>query len=260
MNRSVASKIARAALCLSVLPFAAVTLAACSAADTGSEETNTTGRVSMALTAVSGGTTYRLTSASFAIDGPTDTVLTSSADPSVTVLTAELATGNYTSTLQGGWVLERFNGVAFVPVQATLVSANPANFTIADGEVTNLVYQFNTDGTVVTIGTGFLSVSIEVTETAQGCTAFGDGCAAGEWCAPAAVGGGTQNICLPIGPLAAGAACDGTVPCGLNAVCASLGAAPQCVELCPLALAGNVCPASGNLCNGTVSPDFGACL
>lgn len=260
MNHSFLSRVARAALCLSFLPFAVAGVGACTAADTGSEETHSTGRVSMALTAVSAGTTYRLADASFVIEGPTSTVLTSAEDPSVTVLTTELATGNYLSTLQGGWELERFNGVAFVPVQATLVSANPANFTIADGEVTNLVYQFNTDGTIVTIGTGWLSVSIQVTETGQGCSEFGEGCASGEWCAPRAVIGGEENVCLPVGTLAPGDACDGSEPCGRNAVCASLGTGTECIELCRIEDAGDVCPESGNVCNNTVSPDFGVCF
>jgi hypothetical protein len=124
------------------------------------------GTVSMQLTTNVGTTTYRLSTAVFTIGGgPTTTQLFSSDDPAETALTAELAVGDYTSTLEPGWVLERNEGGTFVAVPATLVSSNPVSFVITDGGVTNLAYQFNTPGATVTVGTGTLVISVGVTET-----------------------------------------------------------------------------------------------
>lgn len=258
MNRE-RSSMARWGLFLALVMGMTLVTPACMTATDGESET-TVGQVSLALTAVSGTTTYRLADATFDIEGPTATVLSSADDPSITVLTAELATGNYLSTLQGGWQLERFDGTAFVPVEATLVSANPADFTITDGQVTDLVYQFDTDGTIVTIGTGSLNISIDVNETTSGCTAFGEGCATDEWCAPGSVLESEENVCVPTGTLLVGEPCDGTINCVENALCAQISAdGPQCVELCPISELGNAC-ASGGVCSDSGFADAGVCL
>jgi hypothetical protein len=231
---------------------------ACSAQPDGQEEASSSGTVSMALSTVTNGTQYRLHGATFTIAGPTATQLVTSDDPAQSVLTATLDVGSYTATLQSGWVLERSDGTSFVPVDATVVSANPATFQITDGGTTNLTYQFNTNGTIITIGTGTLNLSISVTETAAICTVLGAGCSAGNWCAPASIAGGT-NVCVGAGPLAVGEACDATVGCVANALCGDIGAGTVCLMLCSHDQIGAACAGAGT-CTEVGYPDFGLCL
>jgi len=120
----------------------------------------------MELVTSTGGTTYRLHGATFQVSGPQHATLSSDTNPETSVLTASLAVGGYSVDLQDGWDLERQDGDHFVTVQATLLSSNPETFQIAAGGVTNLVYQFLTIGTVVTIGTGTLDISLQVITTA----------------------------------------------------------------------------------------------
>ncbi len=233
----------------------------CSVDSANSSEEASVGTVEMALSSSTATSTYRLFNASFVIDGPESTVLSSSEDPTETVLSATLQTGSYTSRLQPGWVLQRNDGGLWVSLASTLVTPEPAAFQIQDGATTNLVYQFQTDGTIITVGTGNLNVSINVTETGDlVCTAFGAGCAANEWCAPAGLIG-NEPICIPTGTLPANAPCDGAAQCAPNTVCASIdGLNNTCIELCPSTSAGQACPGGGGICDPTLTPDFGICL
>jgi streptogramin lyase len=120
------------------------------------------GTIQMALVTSAGDVTYRLHAARFVVSGPTAIILDSEVQPEATRLSATLASGTYSINLEGGWDLGRQDGANFVQVQATLVSVNPTNFRIATGGVTDLAYQFRTDGGVITIGNGTLNVSIEV--------------------------------------------------------------------------------------------------
>jgi hypothetical protein len=53
-----------------------------------------------------------------------------------------------------GSTLQRNDGGSFVNVQATLVSPNPTPLAVTDGGTTSLVYRFETDGTVISTGSG----------------------------------------------------------------------------------------------------------
>ncbi|HVJ14832.1 MAG TPA: hypothetical protein VM686_05305 [Polyangiaceae bacterium] len=225
-----------------------------------SEDEAKTGSVSMALSSVTNGTEYRLSNAVFQIDGLVSTSLQSSDMVGETVLSAVLPVGGYTSSLASGWVLQRNDGGTFVNVQATLVSQNPVAFQVNEGSSTSLVYQFDTDGTIISIGSGSLDISIAVNETGTpaACTPFGAGCAASEWCVPGALFGAPDQ-CVQTGPLQPGDACDGTVGCGMNQLCGDIGLGNQCLELCSGSTFGQPCPGGGGVCTDFGDPTVGLC-
>ncbi|XXX81475.1 hypothetical protein WMF30_22215 [Sorangium sp. So ce134] len=256
MSRSALVKLGFVA-CLAAAPL----FAACTSGPDVAEEAEITGRASMSLVTQANGRVYRLSNALFSIQGPIFTYLSSSDDPSETALTAALPVGDYTSFLETGWVLERNDGGAFVPVQATLVSGNPAWFTIYDGATTQLVYQFQTDGTIITIGDGQLDISIEVTEVGGGaCSPLGAGCSSGEWCVPGELVEG-QPFCYPEGDIPVGGACDDPARgCVANALCGDIEGTGMytCLELCLTSSLGLPC-ASGGICNDIGYTEFGIC-
>jgi hypothetical protein len=134
----------------------------------------------MALITSAGGASYRLHSARFIVTGPTMATLDSEIQPDASKLTTTLATGAYTTDLQDGWDLERLDGGTYVTIQATLVSPNPSAFQVAAGATTNLAYQFATSGGVITVGTGTLNISIQVSvATPDGGVGGGQGGAGG---------------------------------------------------------------------------------
>ncbi|WP_437670200.1 hypothetical protein [Sorangium sp. So ce131] len=255
MARSMFVKLGFAA-CLAAAPL----LPACFSGPDGTEDVESTGRASMSLVTQTNGRVYRLSNAIFAIEGPVFTYLSSTDDPDETRLTAALPTGDYLSSLQPGWVLERDDGGTFVPVQATLASGNPVPFTIFDGTTTQLVYQFQTDGTIITIGDGQLDIAIEVTEVGGGvCTPFGAGCAAGEWCVPGELADGNP-LCYGAGEIPVGGSCeDPSLGCVTNALCGDLGTGLICLELCPVSQLGELC-ANGGRCNEVGYTEFGICF
>ncbi|WP_437779196.1 hypothetical protein [Sorangium sp. So ce1097] len=245
---------------------AAPLLPACTAAPGGTEhadDAESTGRASLSLVSETNGRVYRLSNALFAIEGPIFTYLSSSDRPDETVLSAALPTGDYQGFLEPGWVLERYEGDTFVPVQAALISPNPAGFTIFDGATTELVYRFQTDGTIITIGNGQLDISIEVTEVGGACTPLGAGCTEPAWCVPGELLGGAPS-CYPGGDIPVGGACalDGSTLCAPSSLCGDLegtgGDFGTCIELCPSELLGAPC-ASGGVCADIGYVEFGIC-
>jgi len=123
------------------------------------------GNLRMSLTAIANGHTYRLRQATFVITGATSTtVLETESQPDAPALTTVLDVGSYSVLLSGEWFLERVDASGPVHVNATLTSSNPASFQITAGATTGVPFQFSTDGTVVTIGTGTVSVTTVVTE------------------------------------------------------------------------------------------------
>jgi hypothetical protein len=120
------------------------------------------GVLALALTHDDAGTSYRLQGASLSLDGPTQQTLQPPADEML--LQLELASGDYTLTLQDGWQLEREDGATWTPVAADYVGEPSIAFTITAGEVTPVALRFVVldDGGVVTLGTGTLEVSLQV--------------------------------------------------------------------------------------------------
>ena len=226
------------------------------------------GSVSLPLVMSTPSAMYRLSDATFTIDGPTPTILNSSDDPAEVELTASLGAGSYEIVLEPGWALERDGGSGFVAVSATLLSSNPRSFTIEPSTTTALTYQFETSGTVVG-GDGQLTVDLQVDDSAvPTCTPFGAGCPSGSWCTPAVLG---SIGCTPVGPVAPGGFCDAFTDCGANSVCLpepddSPLPLPNpfplfvCTELCSAEQVGSVCPASGLTCTGSGTPGVGQCL
>jgi hypothetical protein len=252
-------------LCFAVLG-ATVAISGCSSgAERGSEAA--TGTVSMQLTGQTNGNSYRLRNARFEVLGPTMAVLDSESDLTVTTLNTTLPSGAYTITLVPGWSLERNDGGTFNVVQATLSSMNPESFQILGGGTTNVAFQFSTDGTLVTIGTGQLSVSIGVTETSgmgSTCTVgVAGGCPTPQTCYfvvnPDGASGTGQ--CLSQGMIPIGSACTGSASneCANGGICASDGSMSSggvCFQTCsPM---GVPCP-TGQSCLGTGVPDLNVC-
>jgi hypothetical protein len=163
-NRSVANALLR------VMTLAAL-LTGCGPGSDPPKITTPVGTFQMALTTQSNGTTYRLRNGKFAITGPVSTTLDTEADPTAAVLAATLPVGSYGLDLLDGWFLERLDSATFVVVQATLVSANPTTFSIGSAATTSVAYQFVTDGTIVSIGTGTVDVRITVQELPGVCDA-----------------------------------------------------------------------------------------
>jgi hypothetical protein len=226
------------------------------------DDGETLGSVSLPLVTSTPSATYRLTDATFTIDGPTPASLSSSDDPAEVELTAALASGSYEVLLEPGWALERDVGSGFVEVSATLLSGNPRSFTIQSSAITTLTYQFETDGTVVDTGDGQLAVDIQVDDSAApNCTPLGTGCGSGSWCAPGYLG------CVPIGTSAPGDGCLQQGDCQANSLCVPVesgGFFPiplhECREICSAEQVGSVCPGSGLTCTGVGAPDVAECL
>lgn len=235
--------------------------AACSVDSTQNESV---GQVKMNLTGTSiEGNIYRLRAATFSISGPTAVVLDTETDPDLTVLSADLPVGDYTSTLTGPWYLERADGMgAFTPVAATLISENPLPFAILPSTATDVVYQFATDGTVVTIGDGSVNISIDVIEQAGGnCTVLDPAtCPSGQSCAILDFGS-PDGICAAVGPGTQGTPCAAVTDCAADHVCADAGSGTICIELCALADVGQICSDGVTTCLDAVGSSFiGVCF
>jgi hypothetical protein len=135
----------------------AVTVGACG----GDKAPESVGSIRLPLTAVSPrGATYRLSNAVFNYTGASTGSL--SPPPGQATVTQTLPVGPYTIQLIGGWTLEVLSDGTFAPVTATLISDNPATFSIASQQVTMVRFLFRTSGDVVTFGTGSLEISIAV--------------------------------------------------------------------------------------------------
>jgi len=250
-----------------VLALTASVTGCSSAGDQGTE--SQTGKVSMRLTGQTNGDSYRLRNARFDVTGgSTPVVLDSETDLTAATLNATLATGSYSINLEPGWSLERSDAGVFEVVDATLTSPNPKDFQILGGGTTNVAYQFSTNGTIVTIGTGELSVSISVVENGgmgAACSfATQTGCPAPEACylVLGADGMSGSGQCFPAGSIAIGAPCTGaaTNECVADGVCADDGTgtgAGACDRMCDPTTPGS-CP-GGQTCLPTSIPTLGIC-
>jgi hypothetical protein len=139
--------------------------AACGTDDTS----RATGALAMLLSTEVNGATYRLSAARFEVTGTESATLNSDDDPDASSLEVVLDAGNYDVLLRDGWRLEKRTdpGGEFAAVSATLVSPNPAAFSIIEGETTRVAFAFETDGVIVDLGKGTLQLVIDVTETSN---------------------------------------------------------------------------------------------
>jgi hypothetical protein len=120
--------------------------------------------VHLALSGATEGNSYDLKDATFVLtqDGSTEPVTVLTSDSSGDTLSAALPAGDYDVTLENGWSLALATPEGGVNVMATLVSDNPASFTIAPDETTEVTFTFQTEGMTVGIGLGKLELGIAV--------------------------------------------------------------------------------------------------
>src|SRR5947207_5614602 len=133
-----------------------------------------TGRVQVALTATAGSTTYALANATFLVErvqpppGPGEItgVRLHQSDPTAGDLTSTFDVGRYTVTLLDGWQLEREDSpTTLVPLDALLLSANPATVSVFNGQTSAVTFRFETSGVPIAIGpgSGTLDIGVGVT-------------------------------------------------------------------------------------------------
>ena len=238
-------------LALSPLTFVATGCA--SAPERGSAEHVATGTLNLPLVTTVSGHTYRLTGYIY-YNGAAFGQLFLGDE---TELSATLPTGNYSAYLEY-YSLERLDDQGnYVPVQATLVSSNFQSFTIYNLASTTISFQFQTDGLIVTVGSGNLHVAVDVTEVPPTCTILGSDCASGLWCAPPELTG-EPLACIGAGSTATGAACKSPADCVANTSCFDLGAGPVCADLCAPAAFGAACSGGGTCTKA--GTDYGICV
>ncbi len=247
------SVFARICLSLCLVPGSLLGTACSGEPPQDSTEAATTGTFSMPLLASAGSHTYRL-QGSMWISGPLYTYLDLSADTDVA--TTALPTGNYNSSLNW-WTLSRDDGTGnFEPVNATLVSSGYASFSIFNQATTTLSFQFETDGQLITVGSGSLHVAVDVEETPPVCAPLGGDCAPGTWCAPPELTGAVL-ACISEGPVAVGEPCSSPLDCVGNSSCFDFGSGAVCTPLCSGAELGLEC-VGGGLCTPQ-GVDYGVC-
>lgn len=111
------------------------------------------------------GAVYRLRDAIITVQGPSSTqVWNTDDDPDRTSLSADVEVGDYSALLHAGWRIERRDGSAAVTVAATLLSDNPAQFTVTAQHRTSVPLQFRVADDTVDLSQGY-DLTIGVQET-----------------------------------------------------------------------------------------------
>lgn len=230
-----------------------ILLNGCSADASGGSEATETGTLTVPLLTSNGTHTYRL-HGEIALYGPVFTYLNLGGETDVVRET--LPTGEYHASLFA-WALERERSPGeFVPVSADLVSDSSQFFTIFNQTTTSISYRFETDGQSVTVGSGQLSVSIDVAEIPPVCSVLGDDCPEETWCAPSELTGATL-ACVDQGTVPAGGTCESPEECTGNTSCFDFGSGPVCAPLCLTAQFNEPC-SSGGVCTPQGS-EYGVC-
>jgi hypothetical protein len=235
-----------------LLAIIVATATACSSDQRASGASNV-GTVTIPLLTSVGPDTYRL-AAVLAVTGAQGvTTLSTTGDEAV--LTTTFPAGQYDALLQSFTLLKDDGTGTFHPVTATATSDHQA-FTIFAHSTTTISFQFETNGVLVPLGSGNLSVTFGVTEIPDVCTVFGPGCADGSWCAPPALTG--QPIaCIPAGTTPLGSACASPSECPATATCHDFGRGPVCAALCAPSDFGAPCTTGGSCVQA--DPAFGLC-
>ena len=212
------------------------------------------GSLSLALTTSVGSHVYRFSQ--FQVLLYPEYFWLQSSGSSESVLTTTLQTGQHQAYLYG-WALERDDGTGrYAPVNATLVSSSSVTFEILNGSTTTVAFQFETDGEIVTMGSGTLNIAGRVDERPPVCTVLGDDCGEGAWCPPAGLTG-APLACRAAGNVAVGEACEAPADCVANSACVDSGTGPLCSALCAPAAFGAACPSGGQCV--AVGIDYGVC-
>lgn len=101
------------------------------------------------------GTVYRLRDAIITVQGPASTVFNTEDDSSRVSLSANVAVGDYTARIESGWRIERVEGTIATPVTGTLLSANPASFSVRLQQRTNVPLRFHVENEEVDLTQGY---------------------------------------------------------------------------------------------------------
>ena len=210
------------------------------------------------------GNVYRLRNATFTIStNPVTTLSSDGANLDAPVITTTLPAGSYTATLANGWILERQTAAnVFGQVTATVNNATPM-FGIVANQTTSLIFQFTTNGQVVTVGNGTLNINIGITETGgtgQACQLFANPtmCPQGQWCAPAP-NNQPGGVCTVPGTAMTGGMCSATVTCVVNNICTGTVMNPNAVACRPICQLGSMTCGAGLTCQGSATMQFGVC-
>jgi hypothetical protein len=224
------------------------------------------GTVSLPLSTSAGGVNYRLTNVQLEIEDGTFQVLDES-NAGEAALTTTLPTGSYDAFLEENWSLEKDDGTGnFAPVSATLEDSADQPFTVFNGTTTTLTYRFLTDGVIVTVGSGVVSIVAAVDQVPPLCTPFGTDCPSGSWCPPGQLVGSDVS-CIDAGSIPPGQPCAEPTDCVANASCFDFGGGPLCTALCPASEFNGPCDSGGTcvpagvdygVCQGAVTTDAGA--
>jgi hypothetical protein len=120
----------------------------------GSESTE--GTLLLPTSVQASGVTYRLSGATFEVEGAEESVtLMTLNPPSGAPLQSQLIPGPYSVELAQGYVLERQMGSAFMAVSgAMLTSMNPANVNLVRGQIATVGFVFDADGVSVDFAQG----------------------------------------------------------------------------------------------------------
>jgi hypothetical protein len=241
--------------CGSLLCCSMATLAGCSATPDDETRVEQAGTLSLPLRVTVGEHVYRFSYFQLYVysDG---ILLSATGEENETVLTAQLPTGQHQAALTY-WALERDDGQGnFVRVNARLVSSQYTSFEILNGSTTTVSYQFETDGQIITVGSGGLAVAAEIEETAPACVPLGTDCGEGLWCPPSELTG-APLACRYAGSVEVGAPCGGPADCVANSACIDFGAGPVCAALCSAGEFESPCP-NGGTCTAAAR-EYGAC-
>jgi hypothetical protein len=176
-------------------------------------------------------------------------------NPGEAVLTATLQTGSYVAFVES-FQLTKDDGTGhFVPVKATSEN-NDIQFSVENGTTTTITLRFQTDGTIVTVGSGQLDVGVAVDQVPPACAAFGSDCPPGLWCPPTGLTS-QPAACVAAGQVPVGGACASPSDCVANASCFDSGSGPRCSALCPPASFGAPCDTGGTCM--AAGKDYGIC-
>jgi hypothetical protein len=241
--------------CGSLLCCSMPALAACSGTPDDEARFSDAGNLSLPLQVTVGEHVYRFSYFELYVYSA-GIFLSATGDANETVLTAPLPTGQHQAVLWS-WALERDDGQGnFVRVNARLSSSQYASFEILNGSTTTVSYQFETDGQIITIGSGGLAVVPEIEETAPVCAPLGADCGEGLWCPPSELTGAVL-ACRYAGSVEVGAACSGPADCVANSSCIDFGAGPVCAALCSASEFESPCP-NGGTCTAAAR-EYGVC-
>ncbi|MBV1857719.1 MAG: hypothetical protein KUG77_04845 [Nannocystaceae bacterium] len=169
------------------------------------------------------GNYYRLRYGSIEVSGPTFIFLDTELEPGTTeYITADVPTGDYTLLLQPGWAVEQWDPISdvAVPIEARLISDNPASATVSELSTTLVTYTFYVEGVgPISLGDGGLAVDVDFDPTPPVCDPNVQSCANGMSCVlvdfdTPAFECGPEGLSSPYSP------CYGAFDCEMDHACA----------------------------------------